>query len=365
MLFSTTSVPDLWQFPYFPNNMNTPPRLSNRHHAFRPARLHRHNTSPPKPVRRSQTILCGLLGALFAALCASRGLAQDAAGKPATAPKRQRPADALREARDTLKSLVPFQAEIVETIVVRGKRFKATGKYLQGTGTRLRLEFSLEVGRTKGSLIQVCDGTTLFTQQKIGLVSQATSRNVPRILNEMKTLSRSAGPRPRPGQFEADLGLGGLDALLDAMETSMTFNRRREQTFGDRPFVIIEGTWNATFLQNLTDDDQAAAEELPEYIPDRVRVYIDKATHFPHRIVYLKKATGGVLRPMVSLEFRNVRLKAKLADSSFAFKPEPGIRVTDVTDDYLRQIRQGVAGSQTQPGGGPTGGTSPRRPGSR
>ena len=131
-----------------------------------------------------------------------------------TPKRRQRPADALRESRGKLKDLVPFQAEIVETIVVRGKRFQATGKYMQGQDKKLRLEFQLEVGRTKGSLIQVCDGTTLFTQQKIGLIVLATKRNVPRILKEMKQLAAASGPRPQPGQFEADLGLGGLEALL-------------------------------------------------------------------------------------------------------------------------------------------------------
>ena len=49
-----------------------------------------------------------------------------------TPKRRQRPADALRESRGKLKDLVPFPAEIVETIVVRGKRFQATGNSMQG-----------------------------------------------------------------------------------------------------------------------------------------------------------------------------------------------------------------------------------------
>lgn len=284
-----------------------------------------------------------------------------------TAPRRQRPVDALRQSRAKLKDLVPFQAEIVETIVVRGKKFRATGKYMQGAGNKLRLEFELEVGRTKGSLVQVCDGTTLFTQQKIGLIVQATRRNVPKILKEMKQLASKSGPRPRPDQFEADLGLGGLDALLGSLEQTMSFTVRREQTFQNRPFIIIEGTWNATFLETLTDDDaQDSSDELPEYVPDRVRIYIDKATQFPHRIVYLKRAANrGVLRPMVSLEFRSVQLNAPLADASFAFKPDPGVRVQDITDEFIRQIRQAQAGG-TAAGAAPAAGAgSGRGSGSR
>ncbi|MBO09465.1 MAG: hypothetical protein CMJ68_01745 [Planctomycetaceae bacterium] len=268
--------------------------------------------------------------------------------------RRQRPADALREARGKLKTLIPFQAEIVETVVVRGKKFRATGKYMQGQGNKLRLEFDLEVGRTKGALVQVCDGTTLYTQQKIGVAVQATKRDVPRILNELKRMS--SGPRPRPGEFEADLGLGGLAALLESLDQSMSFIRQREQTFQKRPFVIIEGTWNATFLEKLTDDDQADDAGLPEYVPDRVRVYIDKTTRFPHRIVYLKKATGQkVLRPMVSLEFRNVQVNAPLTDASFVFKPDPSVRVQDVTNAFIQQIKQ-----QVQSGGAAASGESGR-----
>ena len=297
---------------------------------------------------------------------ASQPTAKKAAKKAAgtkgkkAAPRRQRPADALRQARAKLKDLVPFQAEIVETIVVRGKKFRAAGKYMQGAGNKLRLEFELEVGRTKGSLVQVCDGTTLFTQQKIGLVVQATRRNVPKILKEMKQLASATGPRPRPDQFEADLGLGGLDALLGSLEQSMSFTQRREQTFQGRPFTIIEGTWNATFLETLTDDDQDSSDELPEYVPDRVRIYIDTATQFPHRIVYLKRAEKrGVLRPMVSLEFRSVQVNAPLADASFAFKPDPGVRVQDITDEFIRQIRQ--AQSQSQAGAAPAAGPASGR----
>jgi hypothetical protein len=283
-----------------------------------------------------------------------------------TTGRRQRPIDVLREARANIQKLVPFVAEIVETIVVRGKRFRASGKYLQGPGHKLRLEFDLEVGSTKGSLIQVCDGTTLFTQQKIGLVVQATRRDVPRILKEMKTIAAKAGSRARPAQFEADLGLGGLEALLGSLEDSMSFTQLREQTFQDRPFIIIEGGWNATFLETLTDDDQPAGGGLPEYVPDRVRVYIDKQTRFAHRIVYLKKNdTRQALRPMVSLEFRNVQLNAPLNDAAFGFKPDTGIRVQDVTDDYIRQIRQAQSDGQTRgqaPGAAPGASPAPQPP---
>jgi|GEM_PF-503763 len=283
-----------------------------------------------------------------------------------TTSRRQRPVDVLREVRARIQKLVPFQAEIVEIIIVRGKRFRATGKYLQGPGHKLRLEFDLEVGRTKGSLIQVCDGTTLFTQQKIGLIVQATRRNVPRILKEMKTLAAKADSRPRPAQFEADLGLGGLEALLGSLEESMSFTQQREQTFQDRPFIIIEGSWNANFLETLTDDDQPTGGGLPEYVPDRVRVYIDKQTRFAHRIVYLKKDDSRqALRPMVSLEFRNVQLNAPLNDASFGFQPDAGVRVQDVTDDYIRQIRQAQSPAQAPaqaPGRAPGGSPAPQPP---
>ena len=132
----------------------------------------------------------------------------------ATSTAALRPADELRATRKKLKALQPFRAKIKETIVIRGRTFQATGRYVQGADLKLNLSFEINAGRTKGSLIQVCDGQFLWTRHQIGKSITATKRDVKRVLKELASLSRTTGPVPQPGQFEADLGLGGLDALL-------------------------------------------------------------------------------------------------------------------------------------------------------
>ena len=179
--------------------MNTLPSFSNRFSGH--------------PGWRVSRLICGLQGACLAGLLFAGAIngvagAQDQAkSKTATQAKdaakstsrRRRPVDELRLSQEKLKSLQPFRAEIVETIVVREKTFRAKGKYLQGKGLKLRLEFELEIGRTKGTLVQVCNGKTLWTQNTIGATVQATRRDVPRIIKELKQLSQ-AGTKPRPRQ---------------------------------------------------------------------------------------------------------------------------------------------------------------------
>jgi len=329
--------------------MNTLPSFSNRFSGH--------------PGWRVSGLICGLQGACLAGLLFAGAIngvagAQDQAkSKTATQAKdaakstsrRRRPVDELRLSQEKLKSLQPFRAEIVETIVVREKTFRAKGKYLQGKGLKLRLEFELEIGRTKGTLVQVCNGKTLWTQNTIGATVQATRRDVPRIIKELKQLSQ-AGTKPRPRQFETDLGLGGIEALLTSLERTMTFTLRRERQVQGRPFVIIEGSWNATFLETLTDDRRPSSGELPEYIPDRVRIYFDKTTQFPHRIVYMKKQPDREgLRPMVSLEFRKVEVNATIDDSVFVFKAGKGVQVQDVTNEFIKQVRQ-IRSAEPAPG---------------
>ncbi len=329
------------------------------------------NRFPNPGGRRIARFACGLLRACLPGLVLlgpinGVAVAQDQAkakpksatrakdtAKPAPKPaRRRRPVDELRLSQEKLKTLQPFRAEIVETIVVRGKTFRAKGKYLQGKGLKLKLEFELEVGRTKGTLVQICNGKTLWTQHKIGTTVQATRRDVPRIIKELKQLSQ-AGSKPRPGQFETDLGLGGIGALLTSLEQSMTFTLQREGQIQGRPFVIIEGSWNAAFLETLTVESRPTSGELPEYIPDRVRIYFDKSTKFPHRILYLKKQPDRAsLRPMVSLEFRKVEVNTQIDDSVFVFKAGKGVRVQDVTEEFIKQVRQVRSANQApgQPG---------------
>lgn len=252
-----------------------------------------------------------------------------------------RPVDELRATRKKLKALQPFRAKIKETIVIRGRTFQATGHYVQGADLKLNLSFTINAGRTKGSLVQVCDGQFLWTRHQIGKSITATKRDVHRVLKELTSLSRSTGPVPQPGQFEADLGLGGLDALLGSLEQSMVFDVRRERMIQKHRFVVIEGTWNAQFLTNLTDDDQTKSDELPEYIPDRVRIYLEGKTGFPQRIDYLKRRPDRKsLRPMVTLEFQEVEVNIKADTTTFRYKPEKGVNVQDVTDQFLQQLRQ-------------------------
>ena len=76
---------------------------------------------------------------------------------------------------------------------------------------------------------------------------------------------------------------------------------------------------------------------LAPYIPDRVRIYFDESTHFPRRILYLKKA-GDTQLPMLTLDFLNVQQNAPVSADDFTFYPPEGAVSQDVTQGIIEQI---------------------------
>ena len=268
------------------------------------------------------------------------------------------PIDELRQARRQLAKILPFRSEIRETITIGGRAFHATGHYAQGTDLRLKLSFDVQVGGTRGSFLQVCDGQTLWTRHAVGKTVNVTSRDVQKILKALKAQPAVGGKKPDPTMITAILGLGGLEALLASLEESMTFDVRREQELIDEAgkpvrYVVIEGTWKARNRQMLAEGSGDPSGRLPDYIPDRARVYIDQTTRFPHRILYLKRhPERRSYRPLVTLVFHNVRRNdgSLLSEDAFRYTARKNEFAQDVTDAFLRGLRQ--AGQSPAPAGG-------------
>jgi hypothetical protein len=200
----------------------------------------------------------------------------------------------LQKARKSLIEQQSIQADILETVALGSRKFQAKGKYLQGTDLKLRLEFQVKLGGTEGSLLEVCDGQVLWSRQTIGGQTQVTRRDVRQILEvaaENRTMPKI--------MLQAELG-------------------RRQFQGG------------------------AAAEKdapLPEFIPDRIRIFLSEGTLFPRRILYLKhRVKQNTFRPMVSLDFTNVKLNGPLNPDEFNFVPPDGVFQQDITNLYLERL---------------------------
>ncbi|MSR56597.1 MAG: hypothetical protein EXS05_02855 [Planctomycetaceae bacterium] len=274
-----------------------------------------------------------------------------AAQAPTDADEPNRPRSAtgeIKRAREKLLKYASIQAEIVETVTIGDRSYKAEGRYLQ-TGLqppddwRMRLELTLKVGDSTGTLLEVCDGDVLWTStlintgRKSGLAEQNVSRrNVTQILNAARKLSKST-----ESDLIANMGLGGLPGLLASIERDMKFTSVKEETLRDRPMLVIQGTWSDKFLEQIKNPQQqkAASPLLLPFFPESVRIYIDRETGFPHRIVYRKSIPGrDVQRDMLILDYLEVAINQPIDGSEFAYEPPSGVQAEDITNLFLDQL---------------------------
>lgn len=244
----------------------------------------------------------------------------------------------LKKSREKLLAYSSIQAEITETVQIGPKPFHIKGKYLQGKDLKLRLEFEVqsrkEDGKPIGTLLEICDGQVLWTEHNIKGNSRVTRRDVQAILKQAQM-----NPNSQPNLLVAELGLGGLPGLLAAIQKNMQFESVAERTINGKTLTVLNGSWKEGFLAQFKGGDPNAPAQLPAYVPDGVRIYLDPDTLFPRRIVYLKK-NQETMESMVTLNFSKVTLNAPIAATQFAYEPPDGVFPVDITHQYLKQLIQ-------------------------
>lgn len=258
----------------------------------------------------------------------------------------------LRAARLQLRNYRTLKAKVVELIEFGPRRFKAEGVYLQGRDNRLRLDLAVRLENTSGRLLQVSEGDILWTVYEIGSVPRVTRRDVKQILAAAEQLNAST-------LIAQDLGLGGLPALLGAVEQSMDFSPPTAATIEGRKFHVLQGEWKAAIRDQFQQQAQAQPvpsdkpRPLPEHVPDLVRIYLDAETSFPYRIRYLRRATsaGAEPRPVLTIDFQDIVVNAAIDPVEFRYSAPDGANVVDLTNVYLQQLRGG--------GAAPAGGVAP------
>ena len=123
------------------------------------------------------------------------------------------PTELIEAARKRLVGYKSIKARLVEAVALGDRRFRASGSYLQGTNLKLRLEYQVTVGATEASLLEVCDGYVLWSRHTIAGRPRITRRDVRQILN-----AATATPKSMEAMLIAELGLGGLPALMASIQ---------------------------------------------------------------------------------------------------------------------------------------------------
>ena len=131
----------------------------------------------------------------------------------------------------------------------------------------------------------------------------------------------------------------------------MEFGEVREQTIGNTRLLVLAGRWSDRTLKEVFRMPADPGASLPDYVPDFVRIYVDADAHLPRRIQYLKKhpdPTQKQVRPVVTLDFRHIKLNEEVDDDIFKFEraADDEIKEVDLTAAVIDGIRKIAAGPE-------------------
>lgn len=313
----------------------------------------RHIPNPWRKLTSFSVLLAVSLMAVWAIGEGVRTARGQGDAKPATEKKEPKPADpaTIKAATDFIKKLHEslytrnsIKADVEQTASIGTQQFQIDGHYLS-SGQKLRLEYAIRPDQgVAGSLLEICDGKDLWSLTTVGKTQRVTHRDVQQIKAAV-----TANRNVPDVVLTAELGLGGLTALLASLERTMIFDAMKEESGEDGARTIIQGRWKPEIVQRWP---RGKDDMLPAYIPDLVRIWVDSKAMFPTRIVYIKRVIEKekkVYRPLVSLKFKNVEFDAPVNDDQFTFEPPEGVVPEDITRQFLDRMKKGAEADAAKP----------------
>lgn len=260
----------------------------------------------------------------------------------------------VRQARNRLFERQSVQAEMVERVTFGNYAFQSGGTYASAPGFRYRLEYQVEIGDLRGTFLEVCDGQVLHTRREIGEAKtsiastqapevELSRRDIQKIRREALGIKEVAqGANLADALRVAEIGIGGLPAVLASLERSLNFVSVRPETADGHDDLIVHGIWNPERKERLFSGMGGAVRQVAGYMPDAVDIFFARETLFPRKIVYLKKMNGesGELQPLVTVEFRNIVLDQPVQDRLFVYVAPPGVEEKDDTASFIEAMRQ-------------------------
>ncbi len=300
----------------------------------------------------------------------SQGEGSGPAGKGATAATEEDP-KGVELMRDTYKRLMErasIRAKLRETVFLGDRRTTSEGTYLSGAFPTLRVEYRVRVGKTTGVLTEVCDGNVVHTKKEVlkldepgekpsgdGEASNAESSIVlgklpvsePKYSRcDVQQVAKAIQEGSRPiADLLADTGIGGLPATIASLRRCMVFDTVRESKTKSGTFTVVEGRWNGEHLDKITATFGAGGAGLKQVVPERAAVYLDPATLFPARIVYLRRVGEGekALRPVLAIEFLDVQFDTPVSPEQFSMTIPSKVDEKDETAEFISYIKPQAA----------------------
>lgn len=277
--------------------------------------------------------------------------------------------DVLIQVRTKLEGLDSLKCELQQVAMVSGMKLQASGKYVEASGNRIRLQFILAPMVTakaedskalaldaetpmlgeaddRGQLLQVSDGNVLYTTWKNGKDTRVTRRSIRDIL-----AAASATTTYDPKNAAMDLGVGGLRGLISRLQTTMEFGSIKSVKAGERNLYEVTGRWNENVRKEVFKIPEGSLVDPRPHVPEYCRIYVDVETMLPRRIQFLKRnveANAKLVRPMLSLDLRNIVLNETVDDQLFTFTPPEGVKEEDLTQETIDLIQKSTQPPATE-----------------
>ena len=244
----------------------------------------------------------------------------------------------LNQVRQELPNHQSIKADVSQSVSIGDQSFSVVGEYLSA-GQKLRLHYTVSPNQSaKGEMLEVCDGKELWTKLELpDTPIKVTHRNIRQILAAAKAAQQEGITE---SAISVELGLGGVAALLASLERTMDFDAMKTEESKGVPITVVQGRWKKAFVDRFPKEKKDGEELLPAYIPDLVRVYVNRQTLFPERLVYLKKQPNKrSYKALVDLEFTNVEFNTPIDEDIFVFPQVDAIIPEDVTKQYIDRMR--------------------------
>ena len=258
------------------------------------------------------------------------------------------PADLVRRSAEWLARRRSIVAKVRHRARLFDREIIGSGEFAQGpvSSRLLRYDLRMQIGDRVVGRLQVSDGTHLWIVNHFKNEPDIERVDVDRVV---AATGQGGGPAYAP-----DPALGGLSHLLAKLRADFDFHSVFRSQLGDVPTYGLEGRWRAEALAKLLPAQAAAAatgasfdlSKLPAHVPDRVVLYLGVDDLFPYRVEYHRdaaaadevpaetRAMSATARPLLVLEFFEVRFDGPLEETLFLFSP--GTRkFLDVTESYL------------------------------
>lgn len=267
----------------------------------------------------------------------------------------------LAEVLATLEGWPTITGQLRYKVRLTDQTLVGSGRYWQqgsGNGRRTRWETQTQVAGETASMLQVFDGTHLWTDRRLPSDRQIRRLDVIRLQAGLEIRGfgelRSQTTGTRLGELLATAqGRGGVPQLLAELLRRFEFDPPRAAQLNGTAVYALIGRWRPEELSHLwperVDAEADSAAPWPEQLPDHVLLLVGKRDYFPNVIEFRRKEDADLadraagLRlcddPLVFYELFDVKFGEMIDRRLFEFTPGDA-QWKDETAVVLKQLRR-------------------------